>query len=283
MHYARKAAIAFLMITSTGASVSTSLHAQAVAESTATKPAANTGAIDGTVVDTAGKGLTGVEVVILDTKQSARTNGGGAYRIDGVEAGGHVMRFRRVGLQPVTVTVEVAFNDITGADVVMGSAHQLSTVQVKAKSGDIMVLPKEFVEHMRTGMGHYMTQEDIEKRRALSTAELFSNIPGVTVRQGTIPGSVVVESARGVNSILADPCVGGIPMYLNGFQAVGGRIAGGGEAQNGRPETVARAPIQSLDVVAPGEISGIEVYAGPAGVPATVPPSACGAIIIWTK
>ena len=283
MHHVRAIAIILFTLTVASASVATSLRAQSIAEFAAIKPAANSGAIDGTVIDTSGNGLAGVEVLILDNKQSVRTNGGGAYRIAGVEPGSHIMRFRRLGLQPVTLTVDVAANDVTGADVVMGSVHQLSTVQVMARSGDIMVLPSEFVQHMRTGMGHYMTQEDIEKRHALSTAELFSNIPGVTVRHGSTPGSIVVASARGVNSIWADPCTQGIPMYLNGFQTVGSGGTPGSAQQNGLTETVSRAPLHSLNVVAPSEIAGIEIYAGVAGLPATIPPSVCGAIVIWTK
>jgi carboxypeptidase family protein/TonB-dependent receptor-like protein len=278
--FTRVAAIALILlaITLAGASV---LTAQDIARATVAEPLIKAGAIDGTVVDLSGRSLTGVEVVLLDSKQSVRTNNGGAYRVEDVEPGIHVMRFRRVGLEPMTLVVNVASNDITGADVVMGTMHHLSTVEVTAKSGEIMELPREFVEHMRTGTGHYMTQEDIERKHPLSMPELFSNIPGIIVRYGSGPGNAVVTSARGANSILADPCPEGMPVYLNGFQSVGSTTTA--KMRQDQKETVSRTPLQSLDVVVPNEIAAIEVYAGPAGLPPTIPPSACGAIILWSK
>ena len=77
MHHVRAIAIILFTLTVASASVATSLRAQSIAEFAAIKPAANSGAIDGTVIDTSGNGLAGVEVLILDNKQSVRTNGGG--------------------------------------------------------------------------------------------------------------------------------------------------------------------------------------------------------------
>ena len=64
------------------------------------------GAIFGVVVDTAGASLALVGVAMLDAPYTqVRTNDGGGYHIDSVAPGTHLLRFRRIGLVPTTVTV----------------------------------------------------------------------------------------------------------------------------------------------------------------------------------
>ena len=66
------------------------------------------GAIYGVVVDTSGASLPLVGVVMLDAPYTqVRTNRGGGYHIDSVAPGTHLLRFRRIGLVPTTVTVTV--------------------------------------------------------------------------------------------------------------------------------------------------------------------------------
>ncbi|MDQ2890335.1 MAG: TonB-dependent receptor [Gemmatimonadota bacterium] len=236
------------------------------------------GAMDGIVVDRSNHGLAGVEVTVLDAKLNVKTNSTGNYRIERIEAGQHLVRYRRLGMQPVSLWVIITPREITGADVVMGT-NRLATVDVTAASGHLMTLPSEFVQHMRSGMGHYITEDEIASRQVRSTDELFRAIPGVIVASGQNPGQFKVSSGRGINSFLADPCPAGIPLYVNGVQAVGPVASHAASLSM----STAVTPVQSVDIVRPSEIAGIEVYVGPAGLPAGIPPSVCGAIIIWTK
>lgn len=219
-----------------------------------------TGAIDGTVVDSSGVGVPGVEVFLFGARRGVRTAETGAYRMDSVEAGPHIVRFRRLGLQPTTLTVYVAPNDVTGIDVVMPvMAHTLETVTVQDSTGEILRLPKGFLDRMHGGQGAYFTAAEIERNHPIRTSDVVRKVPGIYVSQDG-----VALSARGHTSILSADCAGDpMPLYVDG------------------------APMLSddLNLIPPSDIAGIEVYRGPS----TVPPElrragpVCGAIVIWTK
>ena len=124
------------------------------------------GAVDGTVVDTTGASLPLVEVVMLDAPYSrVRTNSGGAYRFDSLAAGFHLLRFRRIGLIPLTVPVTVRAADVTGVDAVLETIpHTLAPVTIQDTLGEVLRLPPGVADRMRNGMGTYITAADIERR-----------------------------------------------------------------------------------------------------------------------
>lgn len=248
-------------------------------------------AIDGTIVDSTGRGLAGVDVIVMDTRQTVRTKSTGAYRIDSVAPGPHILRFRRIGLQPVTVTIDAAANDVIGADVVMPPfVHQLATVEVQGQNGDLYYMPKEFVDQMKNGQGVYLTEAQIENRHALVTADLFRNIPGVTV--GRDSRSLLLKSARGPTTLITSGCYT-LPVYVNSsYAGSGSPDAGAGtdahEGGESAPAPGSRFGLSTpgttgLDAVDPTNIVGIEIYRGPSEMPSTLPPSPCGAVVIWTK
>jgi len=249
------------------------------------------GAIDGTVVDTTGRGIGAVDVVVMGGSEVVRTNRAGAYRIDSVAPGPHLLRFRRLGLQPQTISVVTNPDDVTGVDVIMGPlVHHLDVVEVQASNGEISRVPKVFADRMRTGMGIYITPAQIVNHHAVVTTDLLRGVPGIEVDEyGT-----TVRTARGVVTINGSACVD-IPVYINDSYAGGaGPASLGTDASTSEGEKASAATsrsglaanlrgVSNVDAVAPGDIVGIEVYRGPSEMPGTLPPSPCGAIVIWTK
>lgn len=239
------------------------------------------GAVDGAVVDSSGHGIPGVDVFLFGSKHGVRTNAAGAYRIDSVDAGLHIVRFRRLGLRPTTLTVSVGPNDVTGIDVVMPPMPQmLEAVVVQTASGNILRLPKGFAERMKHGMGTYFTSDDIDRLHPLYTSDILHRVAGVFVSQYGL-----VSSGRGVISLpRAAPPV----EETRGKQLspdVSGTNVGG--ACGAMPAYLDGTPMgdqSEINLIPPGAISGIEVYKGLATMPlAVVKPSPCGAILIWTK
>ncbi|HEY5087753.1 MAG TPA: carboxypeptidase-like regulatory domain-containing protein, partial [Gemmatimonadaceae bacterium] len=215
------------------------------------------GSISGTARDPAGSGIAAAEVSLLDNSgRRAYTDSTGTFRFDSVASGFHVLRVRRLGLAPSTVPVRVATHGVTSVHVVMATvAAILQPVEVRAPSGEVLRLPKDVAHRLTAGQGYYILAGDARLRTSYSTSDIFRHIQGVTVK-----GDLAV-STRGINSILADPCPLGMPLYVNG-SAMGDN---------------------TLDVVAPSEIAAIEIYPTTASMPPSMHPSPCGAIMIWTK
>jgi hypothetical protein len=225
--------------------------------------AAAFGAVDGYVFDFNHHELTGVEVFVLDApKRTMRTRGAGAYFIDSIPAGPHLLGFRRLGVSPLTIPIDVKPNEVTTVDAQMAvRPGTLPVVVVQSSRGEFYAMPRDLAQRIRTGQGHYMDYDEIERRHAIRTSDLFSGIAGIEVL-----GNGKIFNTRGVSSINATTCNGGLSMYLDGSLL-----------------TVAETMATVLDLVQPSEILAIEVYKSAAEVPATLPQSPCGSIFIWTK
>lgn len=120
----------------------------------------------------------------------------------------------------------------------------------------------------RLGHGHFLTAEDVVRRRPQRLSHLIADFPGTDV---TCPGAAI-RGCR-VRMVRAPTC-DQADVYLNGTRVIAGD---GSVTADSRP---------TLDeLVAPWEVAGLEVYTGAATTPAEFSGSGgqCGAIVIWTK
>lgn len=227
------------------------------------------GVIAGTIVDTAGTRLPLVDVVILDARHlQTRTNTTGGYRIDSVDAGLHLVRFRRIGLVAMTVTVTVRRGEVTGVDVVMGTVpHTLATVTVQDTLGETSRLPPGVLSRIRSGMGTYITAADIERRHPIRTSQMLQLVVGADL---TKDGAV--NNTRGIISLKTPGCKYGMPVYIDGARIADPHM--GADTLHGSP---------LADYVPPSAVAAIEVYRGAAELPGSLPQDKCGGLFIWTK
>jgi hypothetical protein len=249
--------------------------ARAQSADVTTPTAVGWGAIDGSVRDTSGEWLRGVEIVSVDNAAiRTRSGAGGAFRLDSMSAGPHLIRFRRIGVLPLTVSVVVDPNAITSVDAVVEPFPlTLSRVTIQASSGELVNLPPGVADRMRTGIGKYITGAEIEKMHVLDTKDIFRRVAGVSVEQ--FAGSYVVRSTRGPQTINGDGCAGGMAVVLDGAvlhttadKVLGNQLAG---------------VTGAMDGVSPRDIGAIEIYKAGAEVPAGLMDSECGTVYIWTK
>lgn len=148
--------------------------------------------VTGSIKTTEGKPLKKVYVYVLDTKEYAITDAKGEFKLDNISNKDTLLvAIRRVGnlkiaceSPTINISVEKSKVNVVGAS----DAARLSFI----------VSPNE----RRTGMGTFLSREDIITSRARSLSDLLrTRISGVVVKQDAAPGSSARTSVRGTTSI----------------------------------------------------------------------------------
>lgn len=129
-----------------------------------------------------------------------------------------------------------------------------------------------YVRRLQRGLGVFITPYDIENSGAVSTPDLFRNIPGVAVRlEG---GGLFAHQGESVQFASAlGYCTP--TMYVDG--------------QRLPPQVVSAQPLGALLPL--GDVDAVEVYRRPAEVPieyastvrALEGDQGCGVLVVWTK
>ena len=116
---------------------------------------------------------------------------------------------------------------------------------------------REFQARVKSGMGRYLTAEDIARRASYMTSEIFQTVPGLAIEADGEESFVYMRGVTG-------PCVPAY--YVNGA-------------------LLFNLSTRELDAfVRIKDVIGIEVYAGAAAPPQFQPGlSGCGSIVIWTR
>ncbi len=229
--------------------------------------------VRGTIIDaTTGDAVAAAYVAILDTTGIAV--GGGATGADGrfvVRApsyGRYRLRASRLGYDGVVT-------ELVGLD----SGDQVSLLlRLKPSPVDIPSITAEanrrvarledvgFYRRRALGFGHFLTPEQIVARNASYAGDLLQGLAGIRV-VGNL-GSQVILTRASTTMFFRGGCHPSVVM--DGYPLVIGGLGGA----------------VSIDqLVSPQDIEALEVYPGPAGVPAQYSGymSPCGAIVIWRR
>ena len=216
------------------------------------------GRVSGTVVSAPeGRPLAGAQVRIADGPQT-RANERGEWTLVDAPEGTRMLEVRAVGAYPDRRPVDVVA-DGPGVRVALSSLKAvLDTVRVTAnrlydrhRSG--------FEARRRTGQGRYLTAEDIARRGAINTSDLFRSMPGIRMDMAATGFDRIIQM-RGLMEDWCSPA-----LYLDGH-------------------VVQSFSIDDVDSwIAPDRIAGIEVYASGMVPGQYQRMDACGAVVIWTK
>lgn len=230
----------------------------AFAESPALAQARRTGAISGVVKDSIGNILGNVEVTALKTGQSVRTDSAGKFLLADLPHGLLDITFRRLAYQPVILSIDVPNEDTTDVQVTLGVvAQKLTGVVVQAHAEHLRQL-RDFEARRKRGIGHFITREQIEERDPELLSDMVRLIPGV-VLVPTGAGRPVMRFSRAAKTNCP------VQFYVDGVQVDGFNI----------------------DDMPPGDVEGMELYAGPGGLPPQFnrlySTSNCGTVLIWTR
>jgi hypothetical protein len=216
------------------------------------------GAITGIVKDSAGTPIPDVEVTALKIAKVVRTDTAGRFTLSRLPSGSADFSFRRLAYAPVVLSITVPSEDTTDVEVTLGvTALQLTGMVVQEHAARLRVW-EEFETRRRQGIGHFVTRSEIEKRHPLLLSDMMRMIPGAIVMNGD-NGRTALRFARAGR----DNCPP--QFFVDGIQAYG----------------------FSIDDVPPGDVEGVELYAGAAGLPPEFNrmrgQTICGTVAIWTR
>lgn len=216
------------------------------------------GHVSGTVVTASdGRPIASAQVSV-GGGSTVHVNERGEWTLLDAPLGTRTFEVRAVGYYPVHRWVDVIPNTAPVRVALSTMKAVMDTVRITAArladrhhSG--------FADRQRSGVGRFLTADDIARRAAMVTTDLFRVMPGVRLDR-----SVHDSTSLLVRGGVDDWCTPAV--FLDGFYIQG-------------------ATADDIDTwVTPAQIAGMEIYTG-ISAPMQFQPrfNGCGSIVIWTK
>lgn len=207
-------------------------------------PLEGTATLAGIVRGSGGRPIANAQVRVVGAAPTSRTDANGWFSLTGLPSGTQEIEVRELGFPVQRQPVDLR----RGRTV----HHEIQLEGVQTLEGMRAVGTRSRYEKFETNRrlsltGHFLTQEEIEKRHAQNTSELFASIPSFRV-VGDGPDAKVINT-RG----------------------------------NCRPNVVVDyMQFQEINTIPPSLIAGIEAYPTINGAPKEFT-NLCGVIRIWVK
>lgn len=188
---------------------------------------------------------------VIDTNQQGR------FVLTGVPPGEHVLEVRRIGYAPLGHSVAVGQGLTTDVEIGLVPApvemEPIVATATRVRRLEITGFYERKHWGELTGLGHFITADEIDRWRPSSIAGFVSMM---------VPGMSGLSNRRMSVGFSLQPCP--MKQYLDGVLLRGGGID---------------------QFVKPFEVVGIEVYKGPASLPGefTGSDARCGAVVVWTR
>ena len=219
--------------------------------------AVGTGGVNGVVRDSLGIPVEGAQIMVTGTALTGESDDLGRFVLAKAAPGEMLVRVRRIGFQPDSVRVAVLAGQTANVEVVLTRlAIELRPVVVLGRR-HLTGHMAGFYDRQMRGAGHFITRADIDRRNPINMTDMFRMIPGARVESRGFRTQVRFRGARCAPLTWLD----GTPLYAGEFD---------------------------LDSIDPRSMEGIEIYSGPAGVPAEFQgnrqlSSSCGTVLLWTR
>ena len=213
------------------------------------------GAVIGSVRDSAGQSIVGVEVAIVGTPARARTDDKGGFRFADAPAGELALQARRIGYRMQTVLVGVGAGEVARVDIQLAAVGSvLAPVVVRSRRAKFSGRLAGFYERMQSGLsGYFLTRDRIEEGNSRQLTNVLQRVPGLEVLRG---GRIRMRGRT------CAPLV-----WIDGVAMPAGEV--------------------DLNTFAPSSLEGIELYLSASGAPlryqATVDRGRCGTILLWSR
>lgn len=217
------------------------------------------GELRGTVRRSNGTPLLGARLLVWGSGVEATTNADGGFLLRELPLGTHTLEVRALGFLPVRRAVDILETSLGAVEVTLETlAAVLDTVRVRGQR--IWTSPQlaEFERRRKSGFGHFMDEEAIERRNPMFVSDLFRMTPGVTITPGSGMGWQVLMRGSGFQQLCAPA------LFLDGMRVLN---------EDG-----------NLDqFINPMDVRAVEVYTRGSNVPPQFTTlSGCGSIVIWT-
>lgn len=242
------------------------------------------GTLTGIIVDEGSdEPIEGATVFLEDLRRMATTNALGRFTIPSLPPGTVAMEVTRLGYAETHGTVAIRSSRTTDTRIAMATEAIAMEPIVVVGTRQRMDLPgmDDFEMRFNSGWGKFVLAEEIEARMPLRLSHMLQETGVETISNGRF---------------LVMRRTGCAPMvYLDDVKLTHlARGGGGGDRRGGSsgmrywanpdasPEEEAA---WAVNLVQPSDVWAVEVYRGPAEVPAQYldSNSRCGVILIWTK
>ena len=240
------------------------------ADSSTPRRRSGDGSLSGTVIAAAGgRPINNAQVSVVNGP-ATQTNERGEWTLTGAPSGTRALEIRAIGYYPEHRAVDVGAQMTPLRTSMSTMKAVLDTIRISV-SRLANRKPTGFEDRRRTGIGHYITAEDIARFRPLLTSHALRTVPGITMEPSRTPGEATSIQMRGAFG-QCSPAI-----YIDGHFM----------------HDLSAEDID--DFVNPEDVAGIEVYVdnapaqfstGLAGVGRLKPDSptmTCGSIVIWSK
>jgi hypothetical protein len=233
------------------------------------------GLLEGTIVTASGGRPVAGALVRLGDNPPTRADDRGAFVLAEAPAGTRMLEVRAVGYNPTRVAVDVIPGAPPATVSLATSKAVLDTVKViVARAADRHA--SGFEDRRRSGAGTYLTAQQIARRGAFSTSDLFRMLRGMrigydydTLETDANPNALAEMNQLSDRRILMRGITGNWCEPALWFDGI----------------LIPELSVDALDGwVPPDRLAAIEIYSE-----ATVPPqfqrtrSGCGAVLFWTK
>jgi hypothetical protein len=208
------------------------------------EPLAGTATLSGIVRGSGGRPIAEAEVRVVGSRPTARTDANGWFTLTGLPSGTHELEVRELGFPVQRLPVELRRGSTLRQEIQLEGVQTLEGMRTVARRSRY----EKFETNRRFSLtGLFLTQEQIEKRHAQNTSELFSSFAAFRV-VGNGPDAVVLNARGGCRpNVVVD--------YMQ---------------------------FQEINLIPPSLIAGIEAYPTTNGAPAEFT-NLCGVIRIWVK
>ncbi|MCC6318758.1 MAG: carboxypeptidase regulatory-like domain-containing protein [Gemmatimonadaceae bacterium] len=163
------------------------------------------------VVDVVGQPMPQVEVSIVGSNRSGRTDDRGIWRTVDPPPGPRVVMARSIGYVPYSRELLIGNGARDTITLLLRRfPRTLTTIEVQARTRVMTSRVNDVAERllqMRVGSGRLFTREEILQMRPYSVAELVYGVPGVNIRRGQ--SEIVATSTRagvGIMNVEGQAC-----------------------------------------------------------------------------
>lgn len=210
------------------------------------------------VSEVTGEPLGGATVALRRARRGALADSAGNFSIPEALAGEDTLEVRYVGYEggstPITLEPEVTTRVVL---LLAPNVVRVAELVVEIERGEFRLGLREFERRRAKGIGEFVTREEIERQNPRRTSDVLRRVPGLRVGPSDAGGRAEITLGR-----QAMPCRPAI--FVDGLHM----------------------PRFSVDDIIVPDLGAIEVYAGAGEIPAqyaSMAPSACGAVLIWTR
>ena len=207
-------------------------------------PLAGTATVSGIVRGSGGRPIADAQVRLVGSAPVTRTDANGWFMLTGLPSGTHELEVRELGFPVQRLPVELRRGSTRRQEILLAGVQTLEGMRTVGRRSPY----EKFESNRRLSLtGLFLTPEQIEKRHAQNTSELFSSFAAFRV-VGNGPDAVVLNARGGCRpNVVVD--------YMQ---------------------------FQEINLIPPSLIAGIEAYPTTNGAPAEFT-NLCGVIRIWVK